>query len=163
MASQPGKQIVAIHILLNISRIKDNQTMKFGKLIESGMITTFLEKPYTKCDAETIPRHFCKFIKIEHTSGSIFQSFIKFAFVLCQVEGYPNIMKLICRLLDFTWYKAFFKNQKVVWNFASLSHVLHNLWRKIFILLYFINCSNFTVWLPLLCEIFGNMCLLIVY
>ena len=36
MASQPGKQIVAIHILPNISRIKDNQTMKFGKLIESG-------------------------------------------------------------------------------------------------------------------------------
>ena len=118
MASQPGKQIVAIHILLNISRIKDNQTMKFGKLIESGMITTFLEKPYTKCDAETIPRHFCKFIKIEHTSGSIFQSFIKFAFVLCQVEGYPNIMKLICRLLDFTLCKAFLKKQKRILEFC---------------------------------------------
>ena len=34
MTSHPGKQRITIHILLNISRIKDNQTMKFGQLIE---------------------------------------------------------------------------------------------------------------------------------
>ena len=34
MMSQPGLQAIAIHILPNISKSKDNQTMKFGQLIE---------------------------------------------------------------------------------------------------------------------------------
>ena len=34
IASQPGLQAIAIHILLNISQSKCNQTMKFGQLIE---------------------------------------------------------------------------------------------------------------------------------
>ena len=34
MASQPGLQAIAIHILSNISQCKVNQTMKFGQLIE---------------------------------------------------------------------------------------------------------------------------------
>ena len=58
MTSQPGKQKIVIHILPNISRIKANQTMKFSQLIEYNMRNTFLEKLYTKCDWETIPRPF---------------------------------------------------------------------------------------------------------
>ena len=34
MTSQPGEQRIKTHILLNISRIKGNQKMKFGQLIE---------------------------------------------------------------------------------------------------------------------------------
>ena len=34
MTSQPGQQTIAIHILINISRTKGNQTIKFGQLIE---------------------------------------------------------------------------------------------------------------------------------
>ena len=34
MTSQPGLQTIAIHILLNISQSKRNQTMKVGQLIE---------------------------------------------------------------------------------------------------------------------------------
>ena len=34
MTSQPGKQTIAIHILLDILRSKDNQTMKLGQLTE---------------------------------------------------------------------------------------------------------------------------------
>ena len=60
MMSQPGKQTIAIHILLNISRSKGNQAMKFGQLIEYSMSNIFLEKSYTKCDEETIPRPFSK-------------------------------------------------------------------------------------------------------
>ena len=45
---------------------------------------------------------------------------------------------------------------------VSLPHFLHNFWRKIFLLLYSINWPNFIVWLPLLCEILGNMCIAIV-
>ena len=37
MTSQIRQQITAIHILSNISRSKDAQTMKFGQLIEYKM------------------------------------------------------------------------------------------------------------------------------
>ena len=38
MTSQPGLQIIAIHILPNISQPKGNQTMKFGQLIKYNKI-----------------------------------------------------------------------------------------------------------------------------
>ena len=34
MTSQPGLQTMPVHILPNISQIKDNQTMKVGQIIE---------------------------------------------------------------------------------------------------------------------------------
>ena len=37
MTSQPGQQTIAIHILTNISKSKDDQAMKFGQLIEYNM------------------------------------------------------------------------------------------------------------------------------
>ena len=48
MMSQPGQQTVAIHILPSTSRIKDNQTMKLGQLIEYNKINIFLEKSCRK-------------------------------------------------------------------------------------------------------------------
>ena len=44
MASQSGKQTIAIHMLSNISKSKRNQTMKFGQLIECNMRNIFVEK-----------------------------------------------------------------------------------------------------------------------
>ena len=43
MKFSSGKQIITIHILHNISRSKENQTMKFGNL-EYNMRSIFLEK-----------------------------------------------------------------------------------------------------------------------
>ena len=60
MMSQPSYQTVAIHILLNISRSKGNQTMKFGQIIEYNMKNIFVEKSYTKYTGETSPRFFSK-------------------------------------------------------------------------------------------------------
>ena len=51
-------------------------------------------------------------IKIEHFVGSIVEIFIQFVPIKRQVEGYRNILKLSCRPLAFTSYKAFFKNKK---------------------------------------------------
>ena len=51
--SQPGKQIIAIHILLNISKSKGNQAIKFGKLTEYNMRNIFLEKSFTKFGEES--------------------------------------------------------------------------------------------------------------
>ena len=42
--------------------------MEFGQLIEYDMRNIFLNKSYTKCGGETIPR---PFFKIEHTSRLI--------------------------------------------------------------------------------------------
>ena len=64
MTSQPGSQTITIHILPNISRSKDNQTMKFGQLIEYNMRNISAEKSYTKCGGETIPSPFFKKSKL---------------------------------------------------------------------------------------------------
>ena len=47
MKSKPEKQTIAIHILPNISRVKDNQTTKFVKLIEYNIRNIFF-KNYTQ-------------------------------------------------------------------------------------------------------------------
>ena len=64
MTSQPGKQTIIIHVLPNILKNKDNQTMKFGQLREYNMENIFLEKPYTKCGGETSPRPFSDKLKL---------------------------------------------------------------------------------------------------
>ena len=46
-------------MLPNISKSKDNQVMKFGQLI-----ILHIEKSYTSCDGETIPRPFSKKSKL---------------------------------------------------------------------------------------------------
>ena len=51
-------------MLPNISKSKGNQTKKFGQLIEYNMRNIFLEKSYTKCGGETIPRLFSKNSKL---------------------------------------------------------------------------------------------------
>ena len=56
MMSQLGKQTIAVYILPKISRRKGNHVMEFAQLRENNMKNIFLEKSYTKCDGETIPR-----------------------------------------------------------------------------------------------------------
>ena len=57
MTSKPEKETIAIHTLPNISRCEGNEKMKFGQLIEYNM-RHFLEKSYTECGGETIPKPF---------------------------------------------------------------------------------------------------------
>ena len=75
MTSQPGYQtIIAIHILTNISKSKSNEVMKFGQLIEHNMRNIFLEKSYTKCGGDTIPRPFSKISNLSKYLHHIFAS-----------------------------------------------------------------------------------------
>ena len=96
--------------MTNISRRKGNQAMIFDQLIERNMRIFFYEKPYTKCDGDYSQTVFWK-IKIEHISGSILYSFIQLVIMVCQVEDYQNILKLSCRPLAFTTFKAFFEKR----------------------------------------------------
>ena len=60
MTSQPGKQIIAMHIQLSISRYKLNQAIKFGHLIECNMRNIALKKSHTKFGADVFPESFLK-------------------------------------------------------------------------------------------------------
>ena len=63
MTSQTGLQIIAIHILSNITQSKGNQTMKFSQLIESNKRNIFLQKLCEKWGKETSSRPFFIFLK----------------------------------------------------------------------------------------------------
>ena len=52
----------------------------------------------------------------------------------------------------------FDKGQGIV----SPAHFVYDFSTKMFLILYSINRPNFIVWLPLLLEILGNMCIAIV-
>ena len=95
--------------------------MKLGQLIEYNIRDIFLEKSYLKCGGETISRSFSRKTKIEHGCRSIVESFIKFIFLACLVEGYQAILKPSCRPLTFTSYKAL---QKRALELVSLPHLL---------------------------------------
>ena len=103
MTSQPGYCNTQI---VQYSRSKDNQTMKFGLLIECNMRNIFLEKSYTKYDGETSPRPFSEKLKLTY------HRIIQFVFPVWQVEGHRNISKLSCRPCAFTSYQAFLKSKK---------------------------------------------------
>ena len=64
MTSQPGQQTTAIHLLLNISRIKGKQTMKFGQLMEYSKRNISLQKSCRKEVGRLVPDLFLFFKKV---------------------------------------------------------------------------------------------------
>ena len=57
MGSQTGQQLI---ILSNISRIKDNQTMKLGQLIKHTIGNIFLESHIQNVVEKLVPDSFIK-------------------------------------------------------------------------------------------------------
>ena len=108
MTSQPGQQIIALHIFLNISRSKQNQTMNLGQLIEDNMQNILLEKSYTKCAGKLVPDPFKK-IKTEHISELTVWNFV---FIVYSSWCLPKILKLRCWPLAFTMYNTSFLKKK---------------------------------------------------
>ena len=79
MTSQPSEQTIAIHILTNISRSKDNHATKPDQLIEYNLRSNFLEKSQTKCGGETIPRPFSNLsISLDQYSKVLYVLFLVF-------------------------------------------------------------------------------------
>ena len=60
MTSQPGQQAIVIHTLPSILRSKDNQTIKFGKLIEYNMKIIFLKNHMQDVVEKLAPDPFLK-------------------------------------------------------------------------------------------------------
>ena len=61
------KKTIVMHILLNISRSKGNQAMKFGQLIERNMRNIFLEKSCTNYGRKASPRPFSEELKLSRS------------------------------------------------------------------------------------------------
>ena len=81
MMSQNGQQIIATHILPNISRSNDNQTMTFGQLMEYN-IRFFLKNHTRNAVAKLVPDPFTK-KTIEHISRSTVLDCVQFVFAVC--------------------------------------------------------------------------------
>ena len=86
MTSQPEKQIIAV-------RIWTSHSQKWWR--------NFLDPFLKNQNWEYLG-----------SIGSILSSFIRFVFIVLQVEDYQNILKLSCRPLTYTSYKAFLKSKK---------------------------------------------------
>ena len=82
MTSQAGKQTIAMHILPNISRCTDSQTMKFGQLIEYNMQNIFLEISNAKCSGEATTRPFPGKSKLRISSDQYFKVLYSL-FIVC--------------------------------------------------------------------------------
>ena len=140
----------------NISRSKDNQTMKFGRSIECNMGNIFLKTLCTKYGGETSPRHFSEKLKLSISSTQ----WPKVLYCLF-------LLHLKWRAIEIYWDEAadlhirLFKKIKRDLELISLPHFLPNFRRKIFLLLYSINRPGFFAWLPLPHELLANMCIAI--
>ena len=94
MTSQTGQQIIAIQILLNISRSTGNQTIKSGQLIEYNIRKIFLEKSWMKCGGEASPRPFYKKSKLNISLDQQYKMLWRLFLSYVHVEVYQNIVKL---------------------------------------------------------------------
>ena len=128
------------------------------------MRNIFLEKSYTECGGKTSPGPFSKKseLSILRSQNWDLQSTILYNFLLyIQVEDYRNILKLRCSPLAFTTCNDISKNKRGL-ELVSLHDFLHDFWRKTFLALHSINWANLNVFLLLILEILGNMCVVIV-
>ena len=108
-------ETVTINILPEISRSRGNQTMKFGQLIKYNLSSIFLKNMVEKLVSDPFLKIKLN-ISLDHQPNVLLCSkVLQFGFIVCQVEDYQNILKLSCRPLAFTSYKAF-KKQKEVQN-----------------------------------------------
>ena len=148
----------------NISRSKGHQEMKFPQLIVYKMRNIFVEKSYIKCDGETVPRPFSKKKNWAYLCIKSLKFYAVCFYHMPSLDIYIiyNILKLSSRPIAFNSFKAFSKKTNRGRELVSLPHFLHDFWRRMFLLLYSINWPNFIVWLPLIREILGNMCTVIV-
>ena len=133
MASQPEKQVIAIHILSNISGNKGNKIMKFGNSIGCNMRNIYLEKSYTKYDGKTIPRLISKNLKLSvslHQKSKVLYSLFLLYVKLGTIEIYWS--EAVDHLLS-PHATLFLKTKtKIGLELVSLPNFLYDFWRKHF-------------------------------
>ena len=135
MTSQPGLQTIAIHILANISQNKGNQTRKFGQLIEYNK---------KKWGRETSSRSlFYFFKKLNMKWKQLVCSLVQYIAIALNLPYNKNKLH---KTLDY-WLRDMlnFNFSENGQGLVSPSHFVHEFWRKMFLMLHFINWPNFIV------------------
>ena len=146
-----GILTITIGILSNFPWNKSSQTMKFILLIEYKMKNIFLEK--------SSPSSFCKNQNWAYRWINILK-----CYKLCCYDMSKSSSKYASAdyLLLPHMKLFFFLKKKGGLALVSLSHFLHDFWKKIFLTLYAIKSikwANLIAWLSLLLEIMSNMCI----
>ena len=148
--------------MTNISRSKGNQTIKFGQLIEYDMKKKKKKrkKSHTQNAVEVLfPDPLLK----NQSWPELWinsQKFYTACFYCMPGWGLSKYIKLSCLLLP---HVKLLEKIKGGLELVSLSHFRNQFWRKICLFLYSITWPNLVVWLNLLCEILGNISIVIVY
>ena len=96
MTSSIGKRIITIPIFPNVSRSKDNRTVKFGQLMKYNVRNIFLEKLHTTWAGESSLDLFRKKLKLSISLDQQTEILCSFFLLEVQVEGYQNILQLSC-------------------------------------------------------------------
>ena len=115
MASLNRKLTITIQLWSNTLRSRDNHKTQFDQLIEYNMKDVFLQNSYAKRGRQTSPKIFPR----NKNRAYLWISSLKFyavCFILCPIQGLPNILKLKCWPLAFSSFKVFFRKQKEIWN-----------------------------------------------
>ena len=86
MTPQPGQQTITTLMLPNISRSKDNQTMKFGQLIEYNKKDFFFNNHAENKAGRPVPDLFLIFVKALYLLLQVVCSLVSMYFDSLQLE-----------------------------------------------------------------------------
>ena len=127
--------------------------MKFGQLIEYININILLHKSSKKCGRDTSSRplfvFWKSFIWVKTKCSAAWFQYISIALNLVYIEN-KHLKNLGHRSRDILNFG--FSEKDLEYDFS----------RKLFLMSYSINWTNFVVWLPLILEILGNVYIAIV-
>ena len=138
--------------MLNISRIKGSQTIKFGQLIEHNKRNTFLQESCRKWGKETSSRLLFGFYK-NVVLGKSKWSTAWFHYISIALKLAYDKNKLFKTLHYWSRDMLNFDFLDKGLGIVSPAHFVYDFSTKLFLMLYSINWPNFIAWLPLLLEI----------
>ena len=152
--------------MCNISSSKCNQEIIFCQLTEYNIRNIFLRKLYPKHGGKAIPR--CPApgafsIQRQFVGTKSPLKMMKNAFdEKIHLKNSFRIQNKVEKLFPYLFLKdknsAYLLINSLIWYSFFSSH---GFWRKVFLLLYFINWTNFIFWFSVLQEILSNMCIVI--
>ena len=138
----------------SISWNKDNRAMILSQLINYNMENIFLEKSCTNVMEKLFPDSLSKKSKLD--------KFYTICFCCMPSWELSKHIETKLQIACFYFsYKAIWKSKKRFGTNLLSSFSTWFQW-KIYLLLYYINWPSFIVWLPFLCEILDNICIVIV-
>ena len=142
----------------NISESKSKRAMKLGQLMDYNMRNIFLKKLCRKWGSKTSSRPLfifknCLIWGQSKWSATLFQ-YISIALNLGN-----NKNKLYKTLGYWSRDTLNFNFSEISLGLVSPTHFVYDFSQKMFLMLHSTNWRNFIVWLRLLLEILGNMCI----